>query len=238
MPVLRPRDAATLIILDRALGGPVRMLMGRRHMAHRFMPGARVFPGGRVDPDDGRIETVDDFHPEVLASLLLAPRAPASPRRARALAIAAIRESWEEAGVFVGRASERTAPTSDGGAFAAFAARGLAPSLAAIRFVARAVTPPGLPRRFDTRFFAVPATAVAAILPEGGPSGELEDLAWVSFDEARALTDLAPITRMVLAGLEDRLAVDPALDPGRPVPYHRWIHNRFVRTDLVGAPHP
>ncbi|TIV91075.1 MAG: NUDIX hydrolase, partial [Mesorhizobium sp.] len=46
---LRPRDAATLILLDRQ-GKDVLVLMGRRHARHAFMPGKYVFPGGRTDP--------------------------------------------------------------------------------------------------------------------------------------------------------------------------------------------
>src|SRR5690242_12779091 len=51
---LRPRDAGTLILIDRS-GGQFRVLMGRRHMRHVFMPGKYVFPGGRTDPSDSRI---------------------------------------------------------------------------------------------------------------------------------------------------------------------------------------
>ncbi len=46
---LRPRDAATLILIDRS-GGDVRVLLGRRSARHAFMPGRFVFPGGRTDP--------------------------------------------------------------------------------------------------------------------------------------------------------------------------------------------
>ncbi|HUF44051.1 MAG TPA: NUDIX hydrolase, partial [Aestuariivirgaceae bacterium] len=47
-PAIRPRDAATLIILRRD-GAKTRVLMGKRHSDHAFMPGKYVFPGGRVD---------------------------------------------------------------------------------------------------------------------------------------------------------------------------------------------
>ena len=49
-PNLRPKDAATLLVLDRRDDGNHRVLMGRRHMRHRFMPGMFVFPGGRGGP--------------------------------------------------------------------------------------------------------------------------------------------------------------------------------------------
>eukprot|EP01037_Dinobryon_pediforme_P033336 gene33336-38730_t len=66
---IRPKDAATLLILDRAAGGPVRVLMGKRHMRHKFFPGAFVFPGGKVDADDSRVKLADDYHPLVLEKL-------------------------------------------------------------------------------------------------------------------------------------------------------------------------
>ena len=48
---LKPRDAATLIIVDSSSGEP-KVLLGRRRMDMVFMPGRYVFPGGRVDPAD------------------------------------------------------------------------------------------------------------------------------------------------------------------------------------------
>ncbi|MBV9906848.1 MAG: NUDIX hydrolase, partial [Hyphomicrobiales bacterium] len=52
---LRPRDAATLILVDGAERGTARVLMGKRHPGHKFMPGKFVFPGGRVEPEDRRM---------------------------------------------------------------------------------------------------------------------------------------------------------------------------------------
>lgn len=56
-PYRRPRDAASLILLDRS-GGGVRMLFGKRHGGHAFMPGVFVFPGGRLDDEDRRMKYV------------------------------------------------------------------------------------------------------------------------------------------------------------------------------------
>ncbi|MDK9694841.1 MAG: NUDIX domain-containing protein [Siculibacillus sp.] len=238
----RPRDASTLLILDRAAGGPTRVLMGRRHVRHRFMPGAWVFPGGRVDPADSRVKPADDYHPAELAKLMVEMKGPKTEARARAIAIAAIRETFEEAGVFVAVPAGKATPAASAeaidphDAFAAFAARDLAPALAEIRFVARAITPPGRPRRFDTRFLAIPAEAIAGRLESGlGPSGELEDVAWVTFEEARARPELPPITRAVLDELETRLAGDPRLAADHPVPFYRWRRTEFVRGLIEAA---
>ncbi len=231
----RPRDASTLLILDKAAGGPLRVLMGRRHMRHRFLPGAWVFPGGRVDPVDSRVGAADDYAPEVLDRLMVAMKGPKTASRARAFMVAAVRETYEEAGIFVGKS---TGEAKDGSAdphdaFANFTLRGLTPELSSVRFVARAITPPGRPRRFDTRFLSVSADAIGGQLDSGvGPSGELEDVAWVTFDEARARPELPPITRGVLDELEARLARDPSHGPDHVVPFYRWLDGRFQRFEI------
>ena len=53
-PYMRPRDAATLILV-RMKGKTPEVLMGCRAAAHAFMPNRYVFPGGKVDPDDARV---------------------------------------------------------------------------------------------------------------------------------------------------------------------------------------
>jgi 8-oxo-dGTP pyrophosphatase MutT (NUDIX family) len=88
------------------------------------------------------------------------------------------------------------------------------PSLEGLRFVARAITPPGRVRRFDTRFLAAWRDDVAVALPEGGPTNELEELVWLPLPQAMEL-DIPLITRTVLGDLQARLADDPDLRPGR-----------------------
>ena len=52
--VLRPKDAATLVLVKRD-GREPRVLMGQRHGNMAFMANKYVFPGGRIDPADMRI---------------------------------------------------------------------------------------------------------------------------------------------------------------------------------------
>src|SRR5690606_9890277 len=94
----RPRDAGTLILLDRS-GNELHVLMGRRHMRHAFMPGKFVFPGGRTDPNDGRVPTASPLHPQEEAKLV---NGRTSATRARAIAMSAVRETYEEAGLLIG----------------------------------------------------------------------------------------------------------------------------------------
>src|SRR4051812_30230058 len=97
---IRPRDAATLILLDRE-GDEILVLMGRRHAGHAFMPGKFVFPGGRTDSADSRIAVATPLLPEEEARLT-AGVGRISPSRARAIALSAIRETYEEAGLLIG----------------------------------------------------------------------------------------------------------------------------------------
>ncbi|WP_029057502.1 NUDIX hydrolase [Stappia stellulata] len=229
-PNLRPKDAATLLVLDRSQGGSPRVLMGRRHQRHRFMPGMFVFPGGRVDPQDSRIPVAGAYHPDVERKLMHAMKGPKTEARARAFTVAAARETYEEAGLLVGAKTDR--PWTGTGDMAAFSDRGLVPDLTPVRLIARAITPPRRPRRFDTRFLAVFADAVADRLPEGtGPSGELEDVHWLTLTQAKDL-ELPTITLTIIEELENRLRDDPDLDPVTPLPFYYWRGNGFIREEV------
>ena len=224
-PALRPRDAATLILLDRSAGSEVSILMGRRHARHVFMPGKFVFPGGR--PDDGRVPTSDDLH-QAEADMLGRLTGIRNSSRARAIALSAIRETYEEAGLLVGRRCDYRCGIPG---WTAFAEHGVEPTLSPLRLIARAITPPGRVRRFDTRFFACWRSSVAVELPEGGPTDELEEIVWMPIAKA-IQADIPGITRQVLEHLQARLAEDPILSPGGPVPFFRFVRNRFTR-DLL-----
>src|SRR5438876_8892846 len=96
-PYLRPKDAATIILIDRS-GATPKVLLGRRHHGHKFMPGKFVFPGGRMEPLDRRMGAATPLDPRIEARLMQHTRRP-SADKARALALAAIRETFEETGL-------------------------------------------------------------------------------------------------------------------------------------------
>lgn len=223
-PLLRARDAATLILIDRQNGEP-SVLMGRRHRAHAFMPDTYVFPGGRRDRHDGRVPVADELHPAVVEKLTLGMAKPATEYRARAIAIAAVRETHEEVGIFVA-GKGRACPQPQ---WNAFGERGLAPKLSPLRYIARAITPPGQKRRFDTRFFACFRDEVGET--EAEESNELLDLRWVNLSEINTLP-VPRITQAVLEDLRFELTHDPALPFGRPVPFYHVKNRRFVREIL------
>src|SRR5712691_1056372 len=99
-PAVRPRDAATLILLDRS-GPKPKVLLGRRHHGLAFMPGKFVFPGGRVDLRDREMSVATPLDRRVEAKLMLKVQRP-SAAKAQALALAAIRETLEETGLLLG----------------------------------------------------------------------------------------------------------------------------------------
>lgn len=228
---LRPRDAATLIIVDSGSGEP-RVLLGRRRLDMAFMPGRYVFPGGRVDPTDRNVavDPAHDLAPGDLDKLMVAMKGTASAARARALALAAVRETFEEAGLIIGAAAgPAPAPKAEG--WHAFFAHGFQPSLSRLRFFARAITPPGRPRRFDSRFFCVEAEAIVHRVKAA--DDELSDLEWHSIAQARSL-ELPNITRVVLEDLGERIAAGALHQSDMPVPfYHR--RNGSFRRDLIGG---
>lgn len=224
-PLVRPRDAATLILVDRS-SHPARVLLGRRHHAHKFMPGKYVFPGGRVEPLDRRLAQDAHLDPRVEQRLMQKTRR-ASAGHARALVMAAIRETFEETGLLLGFPKEHAPPVATDDAWASLARAGRHPELGGIHFVARAITPPGRARRFDARFFTADASAVTYRL-DGvvGPDTELVELVWLPIAEAKQL-DMPAITMAALDELEARVAA--GLHHELPVPFYRVVRRRFVR---------
>jgi 8-oxo-dGTP pyrophosphatase MutT (NUDIX family) len=225
---LVPRDAATLIVVDRSSDAQAEreplILMGHRSGKHVFMPNTFVFPGGRLDPEDVGVPVRGDLRGPVLERLLKK----ASARKARALACAAIREAFEETGLIVGAPHEGAVdPARLGEDWRPFFATGLAPRLDCLDYVARAVTPPNNVRRFNARFFIVDRRNTQGEL---GGSGELVDLQWIPIAEALAMPSTPAPTSIALNEVRRLLAdSDPwNLSAGHPVPVYLARHGRDV----------
>jgi glyoxylase-like metal-dependent hydrolase (beta-lactamase superfamily II)/8-oxo-dGTP pyrophosphatase MutT (NUDIX family) len=166
MKILAPRPAATLVLLRQASDGP-EVLMLQRSQSAAFLGGAYVFPGGALDTEDAE--------PRATRRVLGLTDEQASARLGLgggglAYYVAAVRESFEEAGVLLAceENGQSLAPTRAQQLlahrhqpFLAFLEReNLFIPGAALAYIGHWITAPGRPRRFDTRFFA-------ALAPEG-----------------------------------------------------------------------
>lgn len=219
-PYLRPRDAATLILV-RQHGDVPEVLLGCRDAKHAFMPNRYVFPGGRVDLADASVPVATPLNPFVDERLQRA----ATAQRARALAVAAVRETFEETGLMLAKPLASGPPAKDFGEhWLGFLDKGLAPALDCLDLIARAVTPPGRPRRFNARFFMARAEDASGEIRH---SSEMGDIRWVRLDEARELP-LPTITGLIL-GEVGRLMKEPP-DPGmqRKIPLFTTVHRKHL----------
>ncbi len=184
--IVRPRDAASLILL-RGAGRDLELLAGRRPGHVKFMPGVYVFPGGAIDRENNRpwrVETGGEHLP---------------PRLVRS-ARAALRETWEEVGVLVGRrgsaASVATAPHAAlTRVEAAYAEHGILAAIGALTYVGRAITPTPVFRRFNTRFFVADG---GDVFGEPVSTEELEDVGWHPIGR-RPLAPFRDVTQFMLA---------------------------------------
>ena len=157
---MKPRPAATVLLLRGS--DPWEVLMMRRPGGADFAPGAHVFPGGSVHPED---------------RLLGDP-----------VAAAGIRELFEELGILLARGPAGPASQADcerlrlrlahGVSFpAALKEARLEPAFDELAYFARWVTPEQLRRRFDTRFYLARLPAGQAVHPQ---PGEVDDWLWTS----------------------------------------------------------
>ncbi|MEL6508838.1 MAG: NUDIX hydrolase [Pseudomonadota bacterium] len=219
------RDAATVIVLRDAATRPA-VLMGQRGATAAFMPNKFVFPGGAVDAGDADVPFAAALNMTCADRLLDQSTTPVP-----ALAGAAIRELWEETGLVLGAPGDWPDALPD---WQNFAAQGMRPDASALKFVFRAITPPGRPRRFDARFFLADAAAL-----QGDPDDfthacdELSHLQWVQLDQARSF-DLPFITEVVLAEITGLL---PALDAPASVPFFKNNDEEslFLRLKATGS---
>jgi 8-oxo-dGTP pyrophosphatase MutT (NUDIX family) len=167
------RAAATVVLWRESADGP-QVLMGQRGEGAVFMPSKFVFPGGRVDPEDAGVARPGFLAPDCARRLTLAVAADAP--LPETLVETALRELTEETGLNLAGMQH--------------------PSL---RFIFRAITPPGRTRRFDARFLLAHADSLDDNREDFTlASGELQHLRWLALPDARAL-DLPFITEVVLA---------------------------------------
>lgn len=190
---VEPKDAAT-IVLVRDEGGRLQVFCVERSKQSKFMGGALVFPGGKVDASDS-----DPAWNDLIEGVF------------DRFAVAAERETLEEACMLhVGGVEHetlvglRSTLAEDAGALRAFLrSRSLKLDLNALHFLSRWITPAAETRRFDARFYV-------AIAPAGQPGAHDEHETTRSFwaTPAEVLerwrsgdVQLAPPTHATITGL-------------------------------------
>lgn len=212
------RDAACLLIVDLTKAEP-KLLMGRRHANQVFLPNKWVFPGGRVEDEDRQFAArfPGTFSPADLADEI------------RPFALAGIRELFEETGLLIGSPGPLQDPSAG---WRTFALSGQTPEPAHLIPLARAITPPGRVRRYDTWFFMASTSALST--ERGVTDGELLDLDWFTLSEAGDL-DLPNITRLVLDDVGAAIKNGPGLrTSGEALPYYYSAKSSF-RRDLISC---
>lgn len=168
----------------------LRVLMGKRSSKHVFMPDLYVFPGGRRDRNDWRLPINTPLRDEVISQLLSNTPQKFTKTTATALALAAARELHEETGIDI---------RNDAGF-----------NLQHFRYFARAITPIGQSRRFDTRFFVSFCDELGIDTSGIEDSDELIDLRWVDINDPEG-HPMPAITSKILKQLQSSLSRSPDL---------------------------
>lgn len=188
--IVRPADAAGLVLIRAGKSGAPEILMGRRPARMGFLPGIHVVPGGRVDPEDALADACcAEPHPAIAAQLT-------GRRQPAAYLNAALRETFEETGLLVGRsfAWSKDTPEHPSPMWRGYRTAGLAPDYAGMDYLCRAITPVRSRRRFNTCFFLADGARAMGTL---AGNGELEELAWHRTAALSELT-LVDVTEYVL----------------------------------------
>ncbi len=154
------------------------------------MPDVYVFPGGALERGDHAVASSLEFEPDFIDRVARHR----GMRRVRALASTAIRETWEETGILVGKEGSFE-PRHSNPATAAFQEAGLVPTPGHLDYIVRAVTPTHYPIRFDTRFFLGDGEKTGGQLLE---TTELEEIGWHSLDHTLKHLKIMGVTKFVL----------------------------------------
>ena len=232
-PLVRTRDAATVLLLREAAGG-LEVFLVKRHGSSGFMGGAHVFPGGKVDPADAQLgpRVVACDLPKTLGGLAQTPGRVRNDEVPLGLYVAAIREVHEEAGVLLAR--RRDGKPLDAAALARIEAarKGTPPfaqlieqedlvlDLDALVPWAHWITPSRETRRFDTHFFLTRAPSDQTASFDAHETTESEWLsprAALERHEAGSIF-LPPPTLVSLTEMSSFATVDAALDAARARP--------------------
>jgi 8-oxo-dGTP pyrophosphatase MutT (NUDIX family) len=204
---VKPRDASTLIVWRRGEKG-AEVLMGRRSRRAAFVPDFFVFPGGRLDPADYTIRSATSLDSSAIKRMAVR----GNSLLAQALAITAVRETFEETGLLLAGSGDVGETASAD--WAHWKERGLAPQLDRLSYFGRAITSRISPIRFHARFFIVEADALEGEL---GGSGELAELGFYPARDVLEHMPIVDVTEFMLSRVISYAAAPSDFSPRRPV---------------------
>ncbi len=204
---VKPRDAATLIVWRKGPNG-AEVLMGRRSRRAAFVPNFFVFPGGRLDPDDYTIAPATPLDQSAVKRMGVR----SNTVLATALAVAAVRETFEETGLLLGGKGDIGTAAND--TWAPWQAASLAPRLDRLVYFGRAITSPVSPIRFHARFFIACADTLRG---DVGGSGELSELRFYPANEVLAHMPIVDVTEFMLNRILRYAATPARFDRKTPV---------------------
>ena len=192
-----------------------------------YLPAGRVrLPWRQRRSRRPQMPVAAPLDPRAETKLMAHTRRP-SADKARGLAVAAIRETFEETGLLLG-AKRDSAPAAPKGPWQAFADAGILPDLSSMHFIARAITPPRRKRRYDTRFFTADVSAIAhKIDGKVGADFELTELVWLPLAGIKEKIELLAISEIVLLDLQRQ--IEAGFSHDLPVPFYRVLHGKRVR---------
>ena len=214
------------MLVDTQPGLEPKIFLGRRRADNVFLPDKWVFPGGRCELADQHVAPAGRLSDADVEALAWGAHSPGQQKVAASLGVTAVREVFEETGLIIGEASQLSAPVPEN--WQAFAATGYRPSVASLKFLARAITPPARPRRYDTRFFIANARAIAHDAQRH--DGEFTEQGWFTLSRCRTL-DIPNITRLILD--DACAAIEPSAAAAKAgIPFYYQDGSAF-RRDLI-----
>tara|TARA_B100000686_G_C16736753_1_gene944102 strand:- start:1063 stop:1758 length:696 start_codon:yes stop_codon:yes gene_type:complete len=221
----KPRDAGSLI-LYKITDNQIYILMGRRPPSQKFMPDIFVFPGGAVEREDGYMEFTEDLNIQTKKILTKY----CSIHRARAIALAAIRETYEETGIMIGEKEQKFSKKFKN-SWKVFEENKIKPRLDTLKFIARAITPKGQTKRFHARFFLSDSKFKNGFIKY---NNELLDIDWYPLNSIFSTLPLAQVTELILKEAITKLNLESHHYEKVPV-FSRRRGKRVVRYDLFNS---
>jgi 8-oxo-dGTP pyrophosphatase MutT (NUDIX family) len=235
-----PRPASTVVLVRRGASG-LEVYLLKRSPKSGFFPGNYVFPGGAVDPQD-QVSDLWRNHLDLdWETVLQRFNSTLTAREAIGYGVAAIRETFEEAGIFLGHKAETTERDLErlcerrfterlpkGWLAEWVTSRGWVLSLGKLNRWSHWMTPEAMPQRFDTRFFV-------ALMPDGQAcrpdQRETTQGIWLSPEEGlvRNMRGEIPLSPPTLVTLHELLPYSDVLDLEKDVERRPWGEARLPR---------